>query len=294
MPGSATAPKRKMQKTIKGLVFIFIVLGAVIMFSSLFSRGSFFLIPEEVVALSDATLESDGKGVVEVVSTENLIWTPSGTSDYLSGPHKVALKTGKFFSDSDGFHYFVDVDEESYGDPFFVLGDRHNFSDYSAMVYDVDVTLSEDFPYLLCIRPDFRTESGASAVINSGLVRYADGSFYLFGRNGTLIKDGIDNTFHYTFIVYSDGTILIYCDGKLVTKRPPYTMYKEECAYVGGLRVSLFLANTAPSELVECSVSNITVSAFAPEYDGYIFELLENEDLTLDRCPDSILYKKKK
>ena len=269
------------------------MLGAVIMFSSLFSRGSFFLIPEEVVALSDASFEADGKGVVEVVSTENLEWTQSGTYDYLSGPHKVTLRTGEFFSDSDGFHYFIDVDEESYGDSFFVLGDSHDFSDYSAIVYDVDVTLSEDYPYLLGLRPDFRSESGGNVAITNGLVRYYDGAFYLVTYNGTLFKDGIDNTFHYTFIVYSDGTVLIYCDGELVTRCEPYTMFKEECTRLDGFRVSMFLEKTAPSELAECTVSNITVSAFAPGYDGYIFELLENEALTLDKCPDSMLYKKK-
>ena len=274
----------------KKAIIIFLVIILCLSSVSMLARASDFIrmTEQDVVYLSDATLEEDGKGVVEAVATENLVWTQRGTYDYLSGPHKVTLKTGEFFSDYDGFHYFIDVDEESYGSSFFILGDRHDFSDYSAIVYDVDVTLSEDFPYLMCIRPDFRTESGANAAITAGLVRYAEGAFYLADRNGTLFKDGIDNTFHYTFIVYSDGTILIYCDGELVTKCEPYTMYKKECTYADGLRVTIF-SKTAPSELVQCSVSNITVSAFAPGYDGAIFDLLDNPDVSLYDNEDTVL-----
>lgn len=246
------------------------------------------------MALSDASFEADDKGVVEVVSTENLTWIQDGANDYKCGSWKVVQTTGEFKTDSDGLHYSINVDEESYeSDPWFIIGDSHNLSDYSAIVYDVDVTLSEDYPYLLGLRPDFRSESGGNVAITPGLVRYYDGAFYLVNQNGTLFKDGIDNTFHYTFIVYSDGTVLIYCDGELVTRCEPYTMFKEECARLDGFRVTMFLEKTAPSEIAECSVSNITVSAFAPGYEGYITELLENEALTLDKCPDSILYKKK-
>ena len=277
-----------MRKTIKVFALLFVVLGACIACSSLVSGGSFSALPRETVALSEATLEEDGKEIIQTVDFD-VDWTPPNSGvNHTSSIGTVALKAGTFESDADAFSFIIDAGAIG-GEPFAVFNGTYSLEEYSVVMYDVDVSVSEGYPHQIGMRPVFMNSSGKSDVINSGLVRYQNGGFRWF--NGATFKTGIDDTFHYTFIVYPEGRVLVYVDGELLLNAEAYSMFSEDCTYIQGFRITTVGVTDTKKNVA--TFSNLQVSVFDADYEGEIFELLGNAKIKLQDCPDSILYKKK-
>ena len=281
-PGSDVIAKQ-VKRTIKIIALILVVSGLVIACANIFNPGNYIQLPP--VPLSEASYAKDGKGIIETVDFD-VEWTPpiSGTH-YKSSIGTVVLKTGTFTSDADGFHFMTDPSTPT-GEPYAVIGSTHSLKNYSVIMYDLDVSVSDGFTHQIGLRPVFANASGKNVVINSGLIRYQTGGFRRF--NGAKFKTGIGNSFHYTFIVYPEGRVLVYVDGELLLNAEPYSMFTEECARLKGFRITLPCKSS--SVPMSCTISNLNVSAFAPDYKGDIFELLDDEDLTLQECSDSILF----
>ena len=268
----------------KTLIIILLAVMVIGIFGALSPGRENILIPASPKPLSEATLEEDGKEIIQTVDFD-VDWTPPSSGvNHTSSIGTVALKAGTFESDADAFSFIIDAGATG-GEPFAVFNGTYSLEQYSVVMYDVDVLVSEGYSHQIGMRPVFMNSSGKSDVINSGLVRYQNGGFRWF--NGATFKTGIDDTFHYTFIVYPEGRVLVYVDGELLLNAEAYSMFSEDCTYIQGFRITTVGVTDTKKNVA--TFSNLQVSVFAKDYEGRIFDLLENPDVSLYTNIDTIL-----
>lgn len=262
--------------------------------------------PEEpVLTLWDSDYSSDGKGIYwdNVLSsgnwsTENGAWT--------SEVGVAGLANGKITNDTTkgSVVYYLDAKSEVVSrDSYLNLGPEVALSNYGVVMYDIDITVDENFDWQLGLRPNFCDSERGNSAKTGGAIRYVDG--HIRNIDGSMLMPYVGEKFHYTFIFFNEGDdctnddgsskgcnngrILVYVNGELLCVREPSTMFYDDIQYFCGFRVHI-VPNVAPSEYASVSFSNLYVSVFSPEYDGAIYDLLENPDVNLSDNSDTLLY----
>ncbi|MBQ8289971.1 MAG: hypothetical protein IJY01_03780 [Clostridia bacterium] len=165
---------------------------------------------------------------------------------------------------------------------------------YPAIMYDVDVKLSSGFPISFGIRPDFRDtyengSFGTTTVINESTISYVNGNFCPYNSNDVLYS-GVPEEYHYTFILWRDGTASIYVDGNFVCKTEK--VYNENTTVIPGLRISLSFKEDVSADVI-ASFDNVQITSFSEAYDGTLLFLKDNHTIKLQEVSDSVLYEAK-
>ena len=261
--------------------------------------------PEEpVLTIKDFNFETDGKGVIfdRDLSSESWI-TENG--NYSTSLGIAGLTRGELITDSSDHSliYYVAADTPAAGDSFITLGPQLELSKYGVVVYDIDVSVEDAFDWQIALRPDFVDANGINSAKTGGTIRYVDGDFR--NINGSFLKRNVGETFHYTFIFFNEGDscvnddgsskgcntghCLAYVNGELLVVREPEEMYYDDICYFRGFRLQI-LGEYSIDKDASFSLSNFQVSVFSPEYDGAIYDLLENPDVNLSDNSDTLLY----
>ena len=164
-------------------------------------------------------------------------------ANYYTDLATVYLKSGDFIDNNGTFDFFVTKEQINVAyasnlDPYVVLGNSYVLDDYSKIVYEVDVKVSEDYPFQIVIRPDYRQgweESSPQASVSSGIVCFSKGVFYVKDTYEELYSIDKDE-YHFTYVVNSDNTCQVYVDGKLIYETN--YAYAYDCYMIKGLRLS--------------------------------------------------------
>lgn len=263
--------------------------------------------PEEpILALKDANYEADGKGVIWDRDLSSEYWA-NENGNYNTSVGIAGLTRGDITTDPSehSLVYYVNANAPAAGDSFITLGPQLELSKYGVVVYDIDVSVDADFDWQIALRPDFVDADGVNSAKTGGTIRYVDGDFR--NINGSFLKRGVGESFHYTFIFFNEGDdcvnddgsskccntghCLVYVNGELLVVREPEEMYYDDICYFRGFRLQI-LGEYSIDKYASFSLSNLQVSVFSPEYEGDIYDLLENPDVNLTQNSDSILYKK--
>ena len=170
-------------------------------------------------------------------------WDSVNGQNYYADKATVYLKSGDFVNNEGNFQFTINPSllegaSAAYLDPYMVIGNTYILEDYSKIVYEVDVKVSEDYPFQIVIRPDYRRgveESSSVASLSSGIVCYSNGEFYV--KDTTDVIHTIDeNEFHFTYVVNTDRTCQVYVNGQLIYETNE--AYSDPCYQIKGLRLS--------------------------------------------------------
>lgn len=225
---------------------------------------------------------------------DTLMLTPNDTNTvYTTDEGTLYLKAGNCGVD-DGKLYF-EITPDTYEsitasgvnstDPYAIIGSEFNVGVNLCIVYDIDVSIDEGYTQEFGIRPDYRTVDRKIATTNDSLIRYRNGQYVKLFREEVLATD-IPNNYHFTYILWADGSIDAYVDGKLIFECD--SAYNIDCAYAVGLRLQFKYYNDAEAEQ-RVYFDNLKIKAFAKGYDGAINYLYENPDVDLATNTDTVL-----
>ena len=169
-------------------------------------------------------------------------WTNNG-QNYYSDLATVYLKSGSFKDTEGNFQFSITQNEinntyYNYLDPYIVIGNSYILEEYSKIVYEVDVKVSENYPFQIVIRPDYRysvDEGSSQASVSSGIVCFSNSTFYTKESDDVLYRID-ENEFHFTYVVNTDRSCQVFINGKLIYETD--YAYDDFCYMIKGLRLS--------------------------------------------------------
>ena len=306
-----------MKQTIIAIFFILLIFGATIAISSALadltpgtSQGgtvSNNKKPEEpVLALDEADYETDGKGIIWDRGLNSAEWT-NDNGNWTSDIGFAGLRRGTLLNDpsEQALVYTLDANTPAAGDSFITLGTQLELSKYGVIMYDIDISVDPAYDWQISLRPDMVDVDGGTSAKTAGTIRYVDGDFR--NADGSFLKKDVGESFHYTLIFFNEGDdcvnddgtskgcntgrMLVYVNGELLVVREPEAMYYDDIYYFRGFRVHM-QAEYSIDKYASFSLSNLQVSVFSPEYEGAIYDLLENPNVNLTQNSDTVLYKR--
>ena len=220
---------------------------------------------------NDDSLIVEPADITEFYDFENAMeWESIGGNHYANNA-TVYLKSGNFNDNEGTFDFTIYESQMStlkspYLDPYIVIGNTYVLEEYSKIVYEVDVKVTEDYPFQIVIRPDYRDgayEGSYVASLSSGIVCYSKGEFYV--KETTDVLHTIDaDEFHFSYVVNTDGSCQIYVNSELIYETD--MAYAANCYQIKGLRLS---AQYSPDEVItgtaKVSFDNIHVKGYFAE-----------------------------
>ena len=216
-----------------------------------------------------------------------------GSIAHTSDVGAVHLKAGVF--DTDGTSLYFGITPDTYEsileqgkttiDPYALIGPTIGVKDNYAIVYDLDVSIDDGYVGEFGIRPHYRNPENQLANVDGCLLRYKSNVFYVVGNTEPLVTD-IPNEFHYTYILWYDGSADIYLNGQRIYHLD--AAYKPTCVNASGLRFSLVYSFDVENE-VGVTFDNIKIKTFDLGYKGAINDLYIDPTVDLHTNADTVL-----
>ena len=216
-----------------------------------------------------------------------------GSIAHTSDVGSVHLKAGVF--DTEGTSIYFGITPDTYEsileqdktsiDPYALIGPTIGVKDNYAIVYDLDVSIDVGYVGEFGIRPHYRTPENTLANIDGCLLRYKNNVFYVVGTTEPLVRD-IPNEFHYTYILWYDGSADVYVNGERIYHID--AAYKSTCVNASGLRFS-FIYSSDVEEEVGVTFNDIKIKTFELGYKGAINELYKDPTVDLHTNTDTHL-----
>ena len=203
---------------------------------------------------------------------------------------KVCAKVGTFTEGNGSFVYSVPKNTVNNGngtDPYvnFAFDKSKVYLDeFSVYTMDFDFRVVKDNGSYVYFNIDYRNSNGSGLSNGEAQLVYQNGKLYLTYPTLTYIADCESDTFHITYVVNHEKT-LIYINGKFLCEAP--RSYNDGAEYATGFRMGIIGALDKSSDL-EIALDNVVVNKFAPDYKGNIQKLFSNPDKLLKKNSDTI------
>lgn len=205
----------------------------------------------------------------------------------------VMAKVGTFTEGNGSFIYNIPANSVSkapngQADPYvhFAFGQYDvKLDDFSAYMLDFDVHIAKYNGCLIYFNVDYRSSitTGGYTDTNSQLC-YINGKFYLNSSSKQYVGDAESDTFHITYIINHEKT-LIYVDGKLLAET--VRSYIDGAETAKGFRMGV-LGAAGKAQDMQIVLDNVVINKFAPDYNGSIQKLFSNPDVLLKNNSDTI------
>ena len=238
----------------------------------------------------DTSDEFGGETVLAVDFDEPSV--ENSTSGYVTtlSYGNVCAKVGTFTEGNGSFVYTVPANSVNTGngsDPYVNFAfdkSKVYLNEFSAYSMDFDIHIIEDNGASVYFNIDYRNASGSGLSNSDAQLIYQSGKLYLSYSTKTYIADCEGNTFHVTYIVNHEKT-LIYVNGKFLCETA--CSYKDGAEYATGFRMGILGALFKSSD-IKIALDNVLINKFAPDYKGDIHKLFANPDKPLKKNSDTI------
>ena len=203
---------------------------------------------------------------------------------------KVTAKVGSFTEGNGSFVYTIPANSSNTGsgnDPFVNFdmgGSKVYLNEYSVYMMDFDINILSDSGCMVYFNIDYRNSSGAGLSDQAAQLVYQNGKFYLNSSSKIEVGECDGNTFHVTYVVNHEKT-LIYINGKLLVKAA--RSYMDGTEYAQGFRMGMLDCLNKSTDL-KVALDNVVINKFAPDYDGAIQKLFSVPDVFLKKNSDTI------
>lgn len=225
---------------------------------------------------------------------DEMVLTPNDTNTgYLTDNGKIYLPAGTCGVSEGKFYMAITPDTydtitasgNSSASSHAVFGPQYSVKDYLCIVYDIDISVDEGYTQEFGVRPDYRTLDGSVGAPNESLIRYRNGQYVTYYGSDVLVSE-VPNNYHFTYIIWADGSYDAYIDGKLIYECD--SAYNDDTVYATGLRLQFKYASDVSTEQ-RVYFDNLQIKTFDIGYDGAINSLYENPDVDLATNIDTVL-----
>ncbi len=197
-------------------------------------------------------------------------------------------KLGSFTEGDGTFTYTIPANSADTGngvDPCmnFDFG-KTSIDSYSVMTMDFDVEICSDSGASLYFNCDFRDENNTGYSNTDAQLVYCNGKLYLNSSKMKEIDKCESDTFHITYIINDEKT-LIYLDGRFLCEAP--CSYNAGATGFTGFRMGILNTTEKSSDFV-VALDNLVINKFDVDYTGNIQKLFANPDVLLKKNSDTI------